>query len=527
MAYSDAAGAGDKERDREKLKAVISKKLEDARQLRTDRAPFLNETYRLTSPWRREVGRTYSAKAPVLTPDDVADIVDSTLADTQKDFASDMVGQFTPEGEPWVNFAPKGTIPAEFQKQVNQMAADTRDRVFEALNDSSYYDAAPQCFTDLGNGTMAMRGRRPDRGGDPFEFEPIDAADLLLCHNAARQAVDTRFTEGMLTKKEYESVYGTLAPLPDKHKHLSEDSELTIADGFYRCWENAKGDRAWRRCVTVNGDITFEKFFNDDSDVDIFVARWEVEGRNPWGIGATWRGHPSQRALNELTALTLVAAGKHVDSPGFYTDDGVANLDNGLEAGDWIPVSPEFEMWQWEPKGRFDVSFFTKQELQQTIRRNLYQERPEQVGKTPPTATQWQELDLRQRNRWEIPRGKIVREWVIPIVLWTRARLMEQGALGQYKIDERVFKIEPNSPFAKARSQSKIMRARELMGSHAGLSPQTFPVDVDVSATMKNIQREMSDDLVVYRTDEQRAQVAQMMAQAQAGPSPAGGKPSV
>jgi hypothetical protein len=524
MAYSDAGG--DTEQNRKELATLIGKKLEDARQLRTDRAPFLNETYRLTSPWRREVGRTYSTKAPVLTPDDVADIVDSTLADTQKDFSSDMISQFTPEGEPWTRFAPKGTIPAEFQKQVNDMAATTQERVFEALGESSYYDAAPQCFTDLGNGTMGMRARRPERGGDPFEFEPIEAADLLICHNAARQAVDARFTEGILTKKEYKSLYGTAAPLPDKLAHQGEDTELTVIDGFYRCWENPRGNRAWRRCITVNGDVTFEKYFNDDTDVDIFVARWEVEGRNPWGIGATWRGHPAQRALNEMTALTFVAAGKHIDPPFFYTDDGAVNLEQGLEAGDGIPVSTEFELHQFNMEGRFDVSFFTKQELQQTIRRNLYQERPEQVGKTPPTATQWQELDLRQRNRWEIPRGKIVREWVLPIVLWTRARLVEQGALGPYKIDQRVFKIEPNSPFAKARSQEKILRARDLMGTHAGLSQQTFPIDVDVSATMKNLQREMNDELVVYRTDEQRAQVAQMMAAAQLGAAPGGGSPN-
>jgi hypothetical protein len=60
------------------------------------------------------------------------------------------------------------------------------------------------------------------------------------------------------------------------------------------------------------------------------------------------------------------------------------------------------------------------------------------------------------------------------------------------------------------------------MGTHSSLSPQTFPIDVDVSATMKNVQREMNDELVVYRTDEQRAQVAQMMAAAQSGAPPGG-----
>lgn len=521
MAYDQ--NTADTETDRKKLATLLGKKIEDARQMRSDRAAFLNETYRLASPWRRTVGKTASIKAPVLSPDDVADIVDSTLADTQKDFASDMVQQFTPEGEPWTRFEAKGTIPAEFQKEVRQMAQDTQDRVFEALAESSYYDAAPQCFTDLGNGTMAMRARRPERGGDPFEFEPIEAADLLIGHNAAKQAVDSRFTEGLLTKREYLSLYGTGAPLPDKYAHQNDDAELTVVDGFYRCWENAKGSRAWRRVIMVGSDVTFEKYFNDDTDVDIFISRWETEGRNPWGVGASWRGHPSQRALNELTALTFVAAGKHVDPPFFYTDDGTANIDQGLEAGDGIPVSTEFELHQFKNDGRFDISFFTKQELQQTIRRNLYQERPEQIGKTPPTATQWDELDTRQRNRWEIPRGKIVREWVIPIVLWTRARLLENGALGPYRIDSTVFRIEPNSPFAKARSQQKVLRARELLGAHSSLSQQTFPIDVDMSATMQNIQREMNDELVVFRNDEQRKQIAATLASAQQGGAPGAG----
>jgi hypothetical protein len=40
-----------------------------------------------------------------------------------------------------------------------------------------------------------------------------------------------------------------------------------------------------------------------------------------------------------------------------------------------------------ESKARFDVQAFERDELRSVIRRAHYQDEPEQLGKTPPTAT--------------------------------------------------------------------------------------------------------------------------------------------
>lgn len=509
-----------KESARKKLQKEVLKKLEDARRDRDKRAPLINETYRLAAPWRRNVSSTAIAAKdqPQLTDSDIADIVDATLAETMADFASDMIGQFTPDNESWVRFKAKENVPPEFKNRVDQMSSKVESSVFEAISDSTYYDAAPQCFQELANGTMAARLRPPDRGGDPFTVEPIEPADLLLCNSPTRGMADGRFTEAAIAYSEFKSLYGRYATLPAGKTPPKPDEIVTVVDGFYRVWENARGSRAWRRCVTLNNDLVFETFVADEPDVDIIVARWEVNGKSPWGIGPAFRAHPAQRGLNELMAIMMVAAGKHADTPGFYTDDGVVNLDQGFEAGDMIATGPDFEVKWWEPGGQLDLTFFEQQEFRQTIRHALFQDKPEQKGKTPPTAEQWQSLEVRSRQRWEIPRGKIVREWVLPIVLWTKNYLERTGQLpDQYKVDNRIFQIVPNSPFAKARQQEEFVRANDLLRTFAQYSPDTFPVDVDIPQTMRNLQQALNDKLVAVRDDASRQEIMAFMAKQQAG----------
>ena len=515
MAYGDKPA----EATAKAVEALVLKKLEDARKKRQERAPLINETYRLASPWRRTVqSNAVRAKdEPALSEDDIADMLDSTLAETQADFASDMIAQFTPESEPWTKFKTKETVPDEMAADVRRIISNVSAQVFEAISESSYYDAAPQCFQDLGNGTMGVRARDPDRGGDPFVFEPIEPADLLLCHSPARGLHDARFTEGVIPFGEFKQLYGRVAVYPPNFRKPNDDQDVTVVDGFYRCWEHVRGDRAWRRIVMLDNKLVYEKYVSDDDDVDVIVARWEVNGRSPWGVGPSFRAQPAQRALNELTAIMMVSAAKHADTPGFYVDDGVVNLDQGFEAGDMIPTSENFDVKWWEPKGQLDITFFTEADLRNMIRHAHFQDKPEQKGKTPPTAEQWGSLELRSRARWEIPRGKIVREWVLPIVLWTKKRLEMQGRLGPYRVDQRFFTVIPNSPFAKARDQEKVVRASEILAKAQAISPETVAIDIDIPATLANIKDALNDELVVIRPEDQRRELMAQAVAAQQG----------
>lgn len=520
MAFGEPAAPALKQ-----VQAKVDTLISEARQKRNERASFINETYRLAKPHRRKVGQMPGV-SPILSSADIADIVDATLAETVHDFASDMIQQFTPESEYWVNFDVKETVPDEYLQEVKLRASQTQTMVFEAIQESTYFDAAPQCFQDLANGTMAARGRRPKRGGDPYEVEAIDPCDLLICQSPGRGIADTRATEAKIKVAVFKEIYAAHGiQLPQRSTPWRDEDEIVVIDGFYRCWENMRGAAAWRRFVTVDTKVVWETYFADDPDVDIIVSRWETDGQSGWGVGPAFRAQPAQRALNELTALMMVAAAKHVDPPFTYTDDGVANFTDGFEAGDGIAVGETFEFNQLETRGQMDLSFFTEQNLRQVIRHALFQDKPEQVGKTPPTAEQWGSLEVRSRQRWEIPRGKIVREWVLPWVNWFQKGLEVEGKLGPdvYTVGKKLFKILPNSPFAKARQQEQVVRSREILSTFAQFSPETLPIDVDLAATMRNVKSALNDELIVIRTDEERVQAAQMMAQAQGGGAPGGG----
>jgi plasmid stabilization system protein ParE len=188
MAYDQ--GTDDEKKKKKEIETKVNSLVQEARTLRSERAELINETWRLAKPHRRRINET-ATKAPVLTQGDLADIVDATLAETMHDFGSDMIAQFTPESEPWVKFSARETVPIELKSDVEKVIAMTQMLTQEAIEESSYFDAAPQCFQDLANGTMAARGRRPMRGGDPRPPELVANWLARVSHpvNALSQSV--------------------------------------------------------------------------------------------------------------------------------------------------------------------------------------------------------------------------------------------------------------------------------------------------------------------------------------------------
>lgn len=522
MAYSGTDdGSG-----RDRVKKELKKKLEKAKELRDDRKCLLNETNRLAMPWRRDIGDD-GQDPERLSEADLADMVDPTMSESGEDFASDMMMQFTPEHEPWTNMGAKETVPKDFRKEFERIAQIAQTLLFESLQESSYYDAAHECFTDLTNGTMGGRGTMPRYGGDNFEYEHIEPADLLLCQSPRQGLADGRFTEGCITRETYEEIYGAFAPYPEKYANHKPEQEVKVTDGFYRCWDSPKGPKAWRRCVMVEDELTFEKFVDSEDDIGFFVCRFKVSGRNPWGIGPAHRAQPLQRALNELCAKGMVALDMALDPPMYYFDDGTANFEQGVEAGDKIPVGQEFEIWQEDKIIRFDAKHLTETDWRQMIQRAYYQDKPEQAGKTPPTAEQWQSLEVRARQRWEIPRGKIVREWVMPIVRWHMASLVKLGQLDPIVRIEGArtpFRLRPNSPFQKARAQEKVVKTRENIAFVGQNAPDVIDTVIDLPTTIANMARESNDELLAVRSKQEQAEyAAQKHAAMTGGLTPDGG----
>jgi len=501
----------------------LKRRLAKARRDRDMRAPFINEVYRLAMPHRDRVGET---KTTPLTEDQIQDILDLTFAETADDFASDMIATFTPPHEPWVKHTPSKAISEPERKKIAVQIKSAVDWFWEDVEASNYYDAADECFHDLVAGTMGIR-RLEYGAAQPICYEPLPTAQLLLDIGPDR-APDGRFTEGKVEKRIIKANYGPYIKedalslnLRMRWKDAKPDAMFTLVDGVHRVWDKP-GMTQWRRVVMLEGELIYEKLFNENGAETIYIARWRTETNSAYGIGPGWWPCAPARVLNELNALVLAQMHNVADPAHAYSDpDGGANLEQGISAGDWLQLGEGFEVQKISGDGEFNAPFYTREDLRMMIKHALYQDKPEQRGDTPPSATQWADESARAAQRWEIPRGKITREWVVPIVAGHQWQRTKHGIFPKITLGSTAITLRPQSPQAKARSFEKVAKAERVLAStNSPALQQTSVIAIDGRATIENIKAEIGDDLVVVRTEEQVQQVLQQAQEMQQQEAP-------
>lgn len=480
---------------------------------RQQRQGFINEVYRLGMPHRPKVGTIITSKP--ISEEQIADVLDSTMAEAIDDFASDMIAMFTPPHEDWVDFAPTQLLNKDQQRLARQQIHDAVRWFWDDVTESSYYDAADECFHDLAAGTMAVM-IRDDGPTQPIIYEPVPIRNLLIdgCYGP-----DMRCQDGMVEKRRVEQVYGGFIKWPDissektKFQLAKPEHKFRVRDGVHKIYETGRSI-SWRRFVMIGDELVYENTYTDGLE-SLVVARWRTETETAYGVGAAWIACAPQRVLNELHALTLAQMHNVVDPAHAYYDPlGTANLEQGVGAGDWISMGDGFEIVPIHGDGEFQAAFYKTEDLRMLVKRALYQDKPEQRGDTPPSATQWTDESARAQQRFEIPRGKVIREWVLPIVRGHQARRTRHGRFPPIKIGSDAIMLQPQSPQTKARTFERIARSERVLGIASAPPLQQASVAViDAAATLRNVKEQLQDDVVVIRSDEE---IAQMAAQAAA-----------
>lgn len=506
--------------------AELKRRLAKMRRDRTLRAPFINEVYRLGMPQRSriDVGRTTP-----MTEEEIQDILDQTLPETIDDFASDMMATFTPPHEPWVKHIPTVALGAPERRKVAEQIATAVAWFWDDMEESSFYDAADECYHELAAGTMALQ-RRDYGAAQPICYEAVPCAQLL-CDKGPDGGADARFSEGEIEKRHFLANYGAWvdldklpAALAHRLRRAKEDECFKLCDGWHRLWIKP-GQTYWRRAVLLENTLIYEKVFDANGAETLYVARWRTETQSAYGVGPAWWACAAARVLLELHALTLGQMHNVVDPPMAYSDpDGGANLEQGINSGDWVQLGDGFDVKKLGGEGEFNAAFYKTEDLRMLIKRALYQDKPEQRGDTPPTATQWADESARAQQRFEIPRGKIYREWVIPIVTGHQWQRTQHGRFPVIRLGSDAIMLKPQSPQAKARSFERLAKAERLMVSAANpVLAQSSQVVIDGRATLASMKAEIGDELVVIRSEEELAQMAQQaaeMAQQQQGEAP-------
>lgn len=421
---------------------------------RTDRSRHqarISDCYRYTMPWRHKFGQDQPGNS-------YDEIFDETPSIVLEDFSADMLNTFTPQKNDWLSEQPVTKPRAADKKQVDELLKVRQSTIFFEMSRSSLYQALQEAYLDLGPGTMALLIQ--DRGATmPIHCEAIPISDLLITRGPYG-LVDGVFRDektylrGLAKVLWPDAKWEKLGPEPQD----ADQQELKITDGCWRDWTNT-GTETYHYAVQCQGKIIYRKDYSGAGSCPFIVARWSRDPTTAWGVGPTYRVLPAIKTANHVRFLDLKNYDKHVDPPTSYEDDGVMNVDGGVRPGDWIPraVGSE-EPTAIESKSRFDVAVFERDELRSIIKKAHYQDRPEQQGKTPPTAFQWADERAERARRMGTPATNLVLELQIPIYTRFSYILAERGTLPKVELNGQDVALQPISPLLRAQEQEEVLR---------------------------------------------------------------------
>lgn len=481
----------------------------------------LDDIYRLVFPHRHIQDGTEPQ-------DSLDEIFDSTAIDAAADFASDMLNAFTPPfTNEWVKLTPAKHLkldPADM-RAVELAIADYKDALWEAIAASNLTAAARECYRDLATGTMAMLIQDVHQS-QPIECTAIPVSDLYL-ERGPGGSVDGRFRKFRL-RAELIPVMWPGSELPDSLKGGRGESEVEVAEGMWRDWSD-RGTERWKFMLVEGGNVLLKSAYVGAGSCPMIVCRWDTDSTTAWGFGPLYNALPDIKTINKLNELVLRNADRAVDPVTVYDDDGVIDVTQGVSAGTWIPRMTGSKVDVLDTTGNFNIGFMEQERLQHAIKRALFQDGPQQLGRTPPTATQWLDQAQETARRMGAPAGGIVTDWQFAIIRRFAFLLEKRGKLPKVELGNKgPISLVPTNPYARSQEQEQGVRLKAIAAEVSQLAgPQQAAVIFDWQVyAAQRARQEGVEDVAPIRTTEQIQQMAQAMAgmAQQAGMLPQGGQ---
>lgn len=471
--------------------------------------PDIHDVYRYAMPWRH-LARQQQPQSRAMFG-----IYDETAMYTLADFAADMLNVFTPRKNNWISLSPADELDEVQTAAIRDQVNGLQDFIFDKMGKSNLYQALQEAYCDLGVGTMALCVLDVDQTKPP-KCEAIPSTDLLL-HRGPFGIVDGTFRPKHYQREEIRVLWPDadltcLGPEPEQPPIQFIGTGIEVTDGCWIDWDRRER-LTYHYGVLCMSHLIYHREYYGEGSCPFVVARWSRDATTAWGFGPTYQTLPAIRTLNYVRHLDIKNYEKYVDPPTSYEDDGVTVIDQGIEPGDWIPRAVGSE----EPKvlesmARFDVASMERTEFRQTIRRAHYQDRPEQLGKTPPTATQWADEAAERARRMGTPATNLVEELQYPLVRRFMYIYRERGLIPSVMMDDRIVNMEPESALLRAQQQEEVVRLdkfAELIAARFG--PQMAIICIDVVKYAIKIGNLMGIDPEIIRDQDKIAAAIQQL----------------
>jgi hypothetical protein len=227
--------------------------------------------------------------------------------------------------------------------------------------------------------------------------------------------------------------------------------------------------------------------------------------------------------IDELTYKKLKSVDFHTQGPTAIIGDDLPEDD--LEAGMLYSFRAGTEIRNMFQPPPMDPAIYFDLDTQQRVKRIFYLDRPEQRGKTPPTASQWlDEMTMRQQ-RIGTPGYAFWREACGGTFLRFQYLLERAGVIHPVEIDGKVITLTPYNPAQKSVEQQEVAMFARFVEIASQAYPEEFKLWSDGKKSIVNLARKMGVDEIWAMRNEGQVREAlahlQALASNQPGTAPA------
>jgi hypothetical protein len=425
---------------------------------------------------------------------------------------------------PWVEPKPSEMLDAATSRQIEAPLKQYRDKVFAEIARSNFYEAATEAYHDLAISTAVMQ-IQDGQPGRPRICQAIPLPTVYLLRGTYGE-VGGVFRVFKARCSELPVYYGD--DLPAKYAAMAvskPEREYEVTECVWREWD-PKVQESWNIVVYIGADVIRDKTVQGIGSSPLLTGRWRTDASTAWGLGPLYTALPTIRVLDELGYLVLKNLNRVVDPSGFYDEDGFTNLEQGLVPGRWVARLPGSKQDTIKSDQNFDLTFYSQDDMRHQIKRALFQDRPEQSGDTPPTATQW--MDEKARTARRLPVGRLT-TWQIQVFARFAYLMTQAGELAPVELNGRAISLTITSPLAKQLQQESVVLTMRFLDVANQYFPDAAKLLIDPQKTLEMIKKVMQEENVVIRSDEEIQKLVPMLMQgAQAMgaiPGPGGAAP--
>jgi len=495
------------------LKSQANERLAECREEKATISAEIEEAYFFSAP--RRVRASTSRSHSKSKPKDDAELMTSFAGEVADDFAEMLMSSFTPPEADWAERKIMGLDDAR-AAQFNEQAKKDDKKIFGMIRASNYYaEKGKLAVPDAAIGVVSlmidsMGNDRPVncRGIPIRELEFNLGPDGRIDDRWECRQTRYRYLPALLPDVDF-------AKFPKLAKKIRDEGKKSVMVqwGFWRLWDR-RDDEVWQHVVLVGDELVFDGELVGQGACPMVVGRFGATPDFAWPDGPMLKVLPELRQLDYSREAIVENIDFRNRPPRAYEDDGVINLEGGVEPGMFYPKRAAQGRTIFEnifDPGEIDVAMLDEANLKDRIRRMHYVDYPEQKGKTPPSASQWlDEMVLKQR-RIGTPGHSFWREE--PFETFQRFRFIaeQRGTIQKIKVPGGA-SLQPYNPAQRAFENQEVLTGTRFAQIGASIFPQTWQVAVDELQTLANFKQKLGDEIVVLRSKEDIAEKTEQLA---------------